>query len=93
MLRGITSKSNGNFYYLNFFHFFRTKNKLGSHRAVSQNKDFSNVVMPPEDTRILEFNQFQKSDKASFIIYPVPECLIEKIDGCENNLKIYPQQK
>ena len=34
-----------------------------------ENKDFCNVVMPSEDTKILEFNQHQISHKASFIIY------------------------
>ena len=29
-------------------------------------KDFYNVTMPPQDTKILEFNQYQKSDKAPF---------------------------
>ena len=37
--------------------------------------------MPSEDTEILEINQFQKSDKATFIIYANLECIIEKIDG------------
>ena len=41
--------------------------------------------MPSEDTKILEFNQNQKSDKAPFIIYADLECIIEKIDGCKNN--------
>ena len=41
--------------------------------------------MPSEDTKILEFNQYQKSDKAPFIIYADLECIIEKIDGCKNN--------
>ena len=41
--------------------------------------------MSSEDTKILEFNQYQKSDKAPFIIYADLECLIEKIDGCKNN--------
>ena len=41
--------------------------------------------MPLEDTKLLEFNQYQKSDKASFIIYADLECIIEKIDGCKNN--------
>ena len=41
--------------------------------------------MPSEDTKILEFNQYQKCDKASFIIYADFECLIEKISGCKNN--------
>ena len=38
-----------------------------------------------EDTKILEFNQYQKSDKSSFIIYADLECVIEKTDGCKNN--------
>ena len=41
--------------------------------------------MPSEDTRILEFNQCQKSDKAPFIIYADHNCIAEEIDGCENN--------
>ena len=32
-----------------------------------------------------ECNQYQKSDKAPFIIYSDIECLIEKIDGWKNN--------
>ena len=44
--------------------------------------------MTSEDTKILDFNQYQKSDKASFIIYADRECLIEKIDGCKNNPEI-----
>ena len=38
-----------------------------------------------EDAKILEFNQYQKSDKAPFIIYANLECLIEEIDGYKNN--------
>ena len=41
--------------------------------------------MPFEDTKILKFNQYQKSDKAPFIIYADLECIIEKIDGSKNN--------
>ena len=43
--------------------------------------------MCSEDTKILEFNQYQKSDKAPFIIQAVFECMIEKTDGCTNNSK------
>ena len=52
---------------------------------VCENKDFCNIILPFEDTEILEFNQYQKSDKAPFIIYADLECIIEKIDGCKNN--------
>ena len=41
--------------------------------------------MPPDDTNILEFNQYQKSDKAQFIVYADLECIIQKIDRRKNN--------
>ena len=44
--------------------------------------------MSSKDTKILEFNKYQKSDKAPFIIYADLEYLIEKIDGCKNNSKL-----
>ena len=37
--------------------------------------------------KTLTFNQYQKSDKASFIIYAGFQCLIETTDGCKNNAK------
>ena len=48
-------------------------------------KDFCIILMPFEGTKILELNQYQKSDKVPYIIYAHLECLIEKIDGCKNN--------
>ena len=48
---------------------------------------FCTVNMPSEDTKILEFNQYYKSDKAPFVIYVVLECIIKKIDECKNNPK------
>ena len=41
--------------------------------------------MSSQDTKILEFNQYQKSDKAPVITYGDLQCIIEKIDGCKNN--------
>ena len=87
LLRGITSKNNGNFCCLNCLHFFRRKNILQSHKKVCKNKSFSNAIMPSEETKILEFSQHQKSNKAPFIIYADLECIIEKINGCKNNLE------
>ena len=57
LLRGISSKNNGYFYCLNCLHSFRTKNKLESHKRVCENKNFCNVIMPSEDTKILESDQ------------------------------------
>ena len=85
LLRGITSYYQGDFYCLNCLHSFTTENKRESHEKECEHKDFCNIVMPAEDTEILEFNQYQKSDKAPFVIYVDLECIIEGIDGCKNN--------
>ena len=85
LLRGITSKNNGDFYCANCLHSFRTKNNLKSHKEACENKDFCSIIMPSQDTKILEFGQYQKSDKAPFIIYADLERMIDKLDGCKNN--------
>ena len=85
LLRGITSKHHSDFHCLKCFHSFATENKFQSHKRVCENKDFCNIIMPSEDTKILQFNQYQKSNKVPFIIYADLEYIIEKIDGCTNN--------
>ena len=65
--------------------FIHLEEKLESHKNVSENKFFWSVEMPCEDTKILEFNEYQKSGKAPFIIYVDLECLIEKVDECKYN--------
>ena len=62
LLRGITSKHYGNFYCLNFLHYFRTENKPKSHEKVCKNRDICGIVMPSEKNNILGFNQCMKSD-------------------------------
>ena len=37
--------------------------------------------------QILEFHQNQKSDKVPCIVYTDLQCIIEKIEGCKNNLE------
>ena len=50
-----------------------------------KNKDFCNVIIPSENTKILEYNQNQKSHKIPFIIYVDLEGILEKMDACKNN--------
>ena len=76
---------NNNDFCLNCLHLFRIKNKLDSHKKSCKNKNFRNIVMLFEDTKTLEFNQYQKSSKSPFSIYADYDCLIEKIDGCKND--------
>ena len=73
--------------------FFWNKKNLESHKKVCENKGFCNVTMPSEDIKVLEFNQYQKSDKASFIIYADIGYRKEKIDRCKNNPENHQQQK
>ena len=49
--------------------------------------------MPSEDTKILQFNQNQKTNKTPFITYTDLESSIGKIDGCKNNSENHLQQK
>ena len=86
LLRVITSKHHGNFHCLNCLHSFATEKKRESNKKVCKSKDFCNVEMPLEDTKILEFNRYLKFDKALFVSYADLECLIiENIDGWKNN--------
>ena len=74
-------------------HSFATEKKLELHKKVCENKDFCNVIMSSEDTKILEFNQYQKPDKAPFIIYADLECIIERLMDVNTILKIHLLQK
>ena len=85
LLITITSNNNGDFYCPNFLHPFGTKNKLESYKIACENKDFWNVIMRSQDTKILEINQNKISDEASFIIYADLECVIQRIDGYKTN--------
>ena len=62
-------KNNGNFYCLSCLHLFRIKNKSEYHKKVCKNKDFYGAIMPSADTKILEFNQYQASDKKHLLLF------------------------
>ena len=59
------------------------KNKFKSHEKVCKNKDFFKTVIPPGKDNILEFNQYMKLDKMSYIIYADIESFIKKMVGFE----------
>ena len=45
------------------------QNKFQLHKKICEKKYFCNIIMPFEDIKILELNQYQKSVKAPFIFY------------------------
>ena len=84
-LRGIASNHNEDFYCLNSFHSYSTKNKLKQHESVSNDHDSCYVQMPNEGNKLLKYNQGEKSLKVPAIIYVDLECLLEKMHLCQNN--------
>ena len=68
-----------------FFHSYRTKNKLESNKKICENHDYYHVEMPTKDSNIIKYNHGEKSMKLPFVIYADLEYLLEKISTCENN--------
>ena len=52
-----------------------------------ENIDFCNIAIPSEDTKISEFDQYQKSDKGPVNSLCRSLCLIKKVDEWKNNPK------
>ena len=83
LLRRITSKDDGDFYYLNFLHL----GKLRKCENVCKNCDYCYAEMPKEDNKILKYNHREKFIKVPFIIYADMKSLLQKLSTCHNNLK------
>ena len=41
--------------------------------------------MPTKDNNIIKYNQREKSIKLPFVVYANLECLLEKVNTCQNN--------
>ena len=85
LLRRITSNHNGDFYCLNCFHPYTTEKKLRKYKRICENHDFYYLKMSDDDNKILKYIPGKKSLKVSFIIYADLECLLRKINTCQNN--------
>ena len=85
LLRGITTNHKEDFYCLNCFCAYSTKNKLKEHKKICENNKYCNVEMPTKDNNTIKYNQGEKSIKLPFVIYADLECLLEKISTCQNN--------
>ena len=85
LFRRITSNHKEDFYCLNCFHSYSTKNQLEKHEKVYNDHDYCYVKMPNENNKILKDNHGENSGKAPFIIYADLEFLLEKMHSCQNN--------
>ena len=78
LLKGLTLSHNEDFYCLNCFCAYTTKNKLEEHKKICENNKYCHVEMPNEENKIIKYNQGEKSIKSPFIIYADLECLLER---------------
>ena len=85
LLRGISSNHNSDYYCLNCFHSYKTENKLNAHKKICENHEHCNIEMASPNNNIIKHNQGEKSLELPFIIYADLECLLKKIDTCQNN--------
>ena len=85
LLRGITSSHKEDFYCLNCFHSYRTRNKLEAHKKICENHNYCNMEIPTKGNNIIKYNQGEKSVKLPFLVYADLECLLEKMSTCQNN--------
>ena len=63
----ITSTHNGDFYCLNYFHSYRTSNKLQEHEKLCQTHDFCNLKLPSDE--YIESTPGKNTLKMPFITY------------------------
>ena len=85
LLQGNSSNHEGDFYCLNCFNSYTTKNKLKEHEEICNNHDSCRIEMPKWVEKILKYNPGEKSLKAPFAIYLDLECLLKKEQSRENN--------
>ena len=77
----IISNNEEDFYCLNCFHSYSTKNRLNKHKDVCENHDYCYIKIPKENLKILKYNHREKYVKVLFI-YADLESLLEKMYTC-----------
>ena len=95
LLQGKSSNHHEDFYCLNCFNSYTTKNKLKEHEEICNNHDSCHIEMPKWVEKILKYNPGEKSLKAPFAIYLDLECLLKKEQPRQNNNpeKSYTEKK
>ena len=88
-----SSNHDGDFYCLNCFNSYTTKNKLKKHEKICNNHDSCHIEMPKWFEKILKYNPEERLFKTPFAIYLDLECLLKKEQSCQNNPEILTQRK
>ena len=77
LLQGNSSNHEGDFYCLNCFNSYTSKNKLKEHEEICNNQDSCRIEMPEWVNKILKHNPGEKSLNAPFTIYLDFECVLK----------------
>ena len=94
LLQGNSSNHRGDFYCLNCFHSYTTKNKLKEHEEICNNHDSCCIEMPDWANKTIKYNPGEKSLKAPFSFFLDLECILKKLQSSQNNPeKSYTEKK
>ena len=85
LFRRITSNNNGDHYYLNCLHSYRTEKKLKVLERLCNNHDYSEIIMATKYKNIVKYNSGEKSLKIVNVIYFDLETLHIKQQSVQNN--------
>ena len=85
LCRGVTSNHNGDFYYRNCLHPYRTDNAVKKLERLCNNHDHCGLKMPAEGKNILKHRSKGKSLHIPHIIYADLEASFRKIHSCQPN--------
>ena len=87
LLQENSSNHEEDFYCLNCFNSYTSKNKLKEHAEICNNHDSCSIEMPKWVGKIWKYNPGEKSLKAPFAICLDLERLLRKEQSCQNNTK------
>ena len=94
LLQGNSSNHEGDFYCLNCFNSYTTKNKLKEHEEICNNHDSCRIEMPDWANKTIKYNPGEKSLKAPFSFFLDLECILKKLQSIQNNPeKSYTEKK
>ena len=94
LFKRISSNHNGDFYCLNCFSWYTTKNKFKEHEKICNNNGSCRIEMPSWTEKALKYNPGEKSWKAPFAVYLDLECIFKKVQSSQSNPeKSYTEEK
>ena len=85
LLQGNSSNHRGDFYCLNCFNSYTTKNKLKEHEEICNNHDSCGIEMPDWANKTIKYNLGEKSLKTPFSFFLDSECILKKLQSSQNN--------